>query len=98
MLVVLFALVVADGVVTRFLLDYGLATEGNPLLQDLVTGNRFLPTKIVAAFLCVILLSHIYWRRPRAAMRLTMTFVALYTGIVYWNISLVFFGLSQMQP
>ncbi len=82
----LFALVIADGVITSFLLQNGMAREANPFLETLVGEPDFLTTKVAGAFLSALLLWHVYKRRPRTAMVFSLGIVVVYTAIVYWNI------------
>ena len=49
-------LVVLDGLLTQFLLDGGLAHEGNPLLQPLVGDAGFIILKAAGALLCAFIL------------------------------------------
>lgn len=81
-------LVIGDGLLTRFLLDGGLAREGNPLLQPLVGENGFLILKAAGALLCAFILWDIYKRFPRVAVIATWCCVIAYAGIVLWNASL----------
>ncbi len=84
-LLVLF--VVSDGVLTRFLIDGGLAREGNPLLQPLVGESGFIVLKAVGALLCAFILWDIYRRFPKVAIIATWCFVVVYGAIVLWNSS-----------
>ena len=79
--------VVADGILTRFLVGNGLAREGNPLLVPIVGESNFLVLKVVGAILCVLLLWDIYRRLPRLAVISTSCFVVFYAAIVFWNLS-----------
>ncbi len=89
----LFALVIADGVITSFLLQHGLGREGNPFLETLVGESDFLTTNVAGAFLSALLLWNVYKKRPRAAMAVSLCIVVVYTAIVYWNI-LAFFAVN----
>ena len=80
--------VVADGVLTRFLVDGGLAREGNPFLQPLVGESGFIALKAAGALLCAFILWDIYRRLPRVAVTATWCFVVVYGAIVLWNSSL----------
>jgi Ca2+/Na+ antiporter len=86
----LFALVVADGVITSFIMKNGLGREWNPFLQVLVREDQFLSTKVAAAFLSVLLLWYVFKKRPRAAMTAGLLIVMVYTAIVYWNLMALF--------
>ena len=81
-------LVISDGLLTRFLIDGGLAREGNPLLQPLVGEAGFLILKVVGALLCAFILWDVYQRFPRAASIVTWCAVVAYGMIVVWNSSL----------
>ena len=82
----LFALVVADGLITSFLVQFDLAWEGNPFLQGLVGGQYFMTVKVVGAAAIVFLLWSTYRRRPALAAITTIAGVTFYTVVVYWNI------------
>ena len=84
---ILVILVVLDGLLTRFLIDGGLAREGNPLLQRLVGENAFIALKVVGALLCALILWDIYKRFPKLAKIATWCCVVMYGGIVLWNSS-----------
>jgi hypothetical protein len=84
--------VVLDGVLTRFLLDGGLAREGNPLLQPIVEGNGFLLLKVAGALLCAFILWDVSRHHPRVARIATWCCVAAYAVIVVWNSSLFLLG------
>jgi len=81
-------LVVADGLLTRFLIDGGLAREGNPLLQSFVGENGFIALKAAGALLCAFILWDIYRRFPKVAVISTWCFVAFYCGVLLWNTTL----------
>ena len=83
---VLFALVVADGILTNFLITEGLGREWNPFLQTLVGKESFLFIKIAGALLSILILWDVYKKWPRVAINSVICVVILYTGIVYWNI------------
>ena len=83
---VVFALVVADGVISNFLINQGLGRESNPLLKTLVGQDSFPLIKVAGALLSILILWDIYKRWPRLAVISSICIVALYTGIVYWNI------------
>jgi hypothetical protein len=85
---ILVAFVILDGLLTRFLVDGGLAREGNPFLQSFVGENGFIALKAAGALLCALILWDIYRRFPRVALIATWCCVAFYTGILLWNSSL----------
>ena len=83
---VLFTLVVADGILSNFLITEGLGREWNPFLQTLVGEESFLLIKVAGALLSILILWDIYKKWPQAAIKSSICIVVLYTGIVYWNI------------
>ena len=82
----LFALVVADGILSNFLITEGLGREWNPFLQTLVGEESFLLIKVAGALLSILIFWDIYKKWPRTAINSVICIVVLYTGIVYWNI------------
>ena len=83
---VLFALVIADGVITQYLIMSNLGIEGNPFLTAWVTQDKFLYIKILGALLSVFILWDLYKRWSRLTMSASIIFVTIYTCVVYWNI------------
>jgi len=81
--------VVSDGLLTNFLVNGGLAREGNPFLQPLVGDIGFIILKAAGALLCAVILWDVYRRFPRVALISTWCFVVFYGVIVIWNLSLV---------
>ena len=89
----LFALVVSDGLISRFLVTNGLAREGNPFLQIWIGQDIFLLIKVAAAFLVALILWDMYKHHPRLSFISTLCFVISYTIIVFW--SLVVFLIAR---
>ena len=85
---ILVLFVIADGLLTHFLITNGIAREGNPFLQPIVGKTGFIVLKVVGAFLCALILWDIYRRYPRVALISTSCFVVCYAAIVLWNLSL----------
>ena len=83
----LLSLVVADGLISQFLIKNGLGQEGNPFLKVLVTENNFLIIKMCAAIICVLILWNIARRLPRLIFIFSACVVGLYTALVFWNIA-----------
>jgi len=85
----LIVFVISDGLLTNFLVNGGLAREGNPFLQPLVGDIGFIILKAAGVLLCAVILWDIYKRYPRVALLSTWCFVVFYGAIVIWNLSLV---------
>ncbi len=82
----LFGLIVADGLLTKFLVTNGQASEVNPFLQAWVGQELFLAIKVSGAFLATLLLWIKYNAKPKLIYRITVVFLAFYTSIVFWNL------------
>ena len=86
MLYTLFGLIVADGLITQFLVTNGHASEVNPFLQAWVGQDLFLAIKISGAFLATLLLWIKYNAKTKSVYRITAVFLSFYTSIVFWNL------------
>ena len=84
----LLSLIVADGIISQFLIEEGLGHEGNPLLKTLAADNNFLIIKMCGAILCVIILWNLVKRKPRLVLIFSTIVVFIYTVILFWNISI----------
>ena len=93
----LFAAIVADGVLTHFLVTGGYGPEANPLLQSLVGTESFLPIKISGGFLATAFLWIKYNAAPKRVHTVIVVALAFYTVIVYWNL-LVYLFVLLTQP
>ena len=82
----LFGLIIADGLLTNFLVTNGHGIEANPFLQALVGKDIFLAMKVSGAFLATLILWIKYNWKPKLIYGITTVFLALYTGIVFWNL------------
>ena len=89
-LLTLAALIIADGVITQFLIRHGLGYEWNPFLQSFVVEYDFLQIKLAGAFLGTLSLWYIYKTRPVTARGISLVFMVLYSGILYWNLGVFF--------
>jgi len=91
----LFGIIVADGVISQFLVAGGYGLEINPFLTHLVGGESFLAIKISGAFLVTLLLWIRYNGKPRFVYATTVVALTFYTTIVYWNLFVFFFTAYQ---
>jgi hypothetical protein len=93
----LFAAIVADGLLTEFLITGGYGSETNPLLQSLVGTEAFLPLKISGGFLATAFLWIKYNAAPKRVHTVIVVALVFYTAIVYWNLFACLFVLFN-QP
>jgi len=87
----LFCVIVADGLITEFLVTGGHGSEVNPFLSAWVGHGWFLAIKVSGAFLATLLLWINYNVKPRLVYTITVVFLAFYTSIVFWNLSVLLF-------
>jgi hypothetical protein len=87
----LFCIIVADGLITEFLVTGGHGSEANPFLNAWVSHGAFLAIKVSGAFLATLLLWINYNVKPRLVYTITVVFLAFYTTIVFWNLSVFLF-------
>ena len=80
-------LVIADGLVTNYVITAGHGWEGNPFLRPLVGNAGFLVLKVAGALLSALILWDVSRRYRRLALAVTSSFVVFYGLIVLWNIS-----------
>jgi hypothetical protein len=86
LLIILIALVAADGVISHFLITEHLALEANPLIRRWVAEDFFPVIKLGGGFLAAVLLWLIYRRRPKLSQAVLLSSVIFYTAILYWNL------------
>ena len=84
----LLALVVADGIISQFLIEEGLGKEGNPFLRTLAADSNFLIIKMCGAIICVIILWNLARRKQRLVFIFSSIVVLVYTAILFWNIGI----------
>jgi hypothetical protein len=82
----LFCVIVADGLITEFLVNGGQASEVNPFMRVLLGQGWFLAVKVAGAFAATLLLWINYNARPRLVYTITAVFLAFYTIVVLWNL------------
>jgi hypothetical protein len=92
-LCVLFGIIVADGLISQFLVTGGYGSEGNPLLMSWVGRESFLAIKIAAAFLVTLFLWIKYNANPRLVYMVAVVALGSYTIIVYWNLFVFLFAV-----
>jgi len=95
-LYVLLATIIADGLLSQFLVTRGFGPETNPLLQSLVGTESFLPIKITGGFLATTFLWIKYNAAPKRVYTVIVVALGIYTLIVYWNLFVYcFVALTQ---
>jgi hypothetical protein len=92
----LFCVVIADGLITQFLVTGGHGSEVNPFLRAWVGQGWFLTMKVSGAFLATLLLWINYNTKPRLVYAVTVVFLAFYTVVLFWNL-FVFLAIAQLN-
>ena len=82
----LFCVIVADGLITQFLVKGGYGLEVNPFLRAWVSQGWFLTIKVSGAFLATLLLWINYNAKPKLVYAIAVVALAFYTVIVFWNL------------
>ena len=82
----LFAVIIADGIITNYLVQGKFAREGNPFLEYWVVEDKMLLIKILGGLLAALYLWNIYRRHPKIAVLFSSLFLLSYIVIISWNI------------
>ena len=94
--VCLFGLIVADGLITEYLIAGRLGWELNPLLAILVGDSSFLIFKALGAALAILILRNVARSSYRVSLAFTYCSVLLYSVIVFWNLIVFYLGLPRI--
>ncbi len=82
----LFATVVADGLITEFMVRNGFGWEANPFLSHWVAEDAFLTLKLAGGFLASLCLLSMYRRRAKLSIWVSACSLTAYTIIIFWNL------------
>jgi len=85
-LILLGALILADGILTQGLINTGMVRESNPLLRVALLTGDFMAIKILGTLLAIIILIDLNRHHPKMAGTTVWSFILIYTSIVYWNV------------
>jgi Domain of unknown function (DUF5658) len=86
----LVALVVADGIITRFLVINNLGTELNPFLQTWVESDTLLLLKLAGSAIAAFMLWRVSKKYPRLTLIVTISCIVFYMFIIIWNLYVFF--------
>lgn len=97
LLCLLFSLVVADGIISNFIVQSGLGREGNPFIQSIVGQTSFIFLKFSAAFVSALILWKVQRQHTRLGLVSIIFFIILYTVILWWNLTSWFITQHDIQ-
>ena len=90
----LFIFIVADGLLTNYLVNNNLAREANYLLSDFAGTSSLIVMKIVGGLVVILLLWHISTKKYTLAKVASSLFVVSYGLIVSWNVLCSFVSMN----
>jgi len=86
------SLVVADAIISNFIVQSGVGTEGNPFIESIVGQTSFVFLKLSAAFFSSLILWQVFKQHRRVGLASIIIFVILFTAILWWNLGIWFIG------
>ena len=82
----LFALILADGLITEFAVSNDVGYEANPLLADMLGSHKFFFFKLLGSILVILFLRNISKKHYRVGLVSSYIAVILYMIVVFWNL------------
>jgi hypothetical protein len=82
----LFALIMADGIITELAIDNSVGYEANPFLTDMLGSMSFFLFKLLGAIVVILFLRNVSIKHYRVGIVSSCIAVLLYTVIVFWNV------------
>ena len=82
----LFALIMADGIITESAIDNSVGYEANPFLADMLGSTSFFLFKLLGAVVVILFLRNVSMKHRRVGLIGSCVAVLLYIVIVFWNI------------
>ena len=82
----LFALILADGLITDFAIINDVGYEANPFLADMLGTAKFFFVKLLGALLIIFFLRNISKKHYRVGLVSSCIAVLLYVIVVFWNL------------
>jgi hypothetical protein len=82
----LFALIMADGIITEFAIDNSVGYEANPFLAEMLGSFSFFLFKMLGAVVVILFLRNVSLKHYRLGLAGSCTAVILYIIVVFWNI------------
>ncbi len=96
LLCLLVGLVVADGLISNFIVQSGLGKEGNPFLQSIVGQTSFVFIKLVGAFISALLLWKVFRKHRKLGLVSIIFYIVVYTTILWLNLSTWFIASHNL--
>jgi hypothetical protein len=83
-------MVVADGIISNYIVNNGFGTEGNPFIDSIVGKAGFISLKVAAAIISAWIMWRVVRRHLRIGLVSIILFVFLYAAILWWNLYIWF--------
>jgi hypothetical protein len=87
LLLLLGSLVIADGLISNYIVNNGLGKEGNPFLQDIVGQTSFIFIKSAGAIIGGLLLWRVFRKHHRLGWASIVFYIVIYTSILWLNLA-----------
>ena len=100
LLCLLCSLVVADAIISNFIVRSEVGIEGNPFIQSIVGQTSFVFLKLSAALYSSLILWRVFKQHRRLGLASIILFVMVFTAILWWNLGIWFVGQHNIlvQP
>ena len=82
----LFALIMADGIITECAIENSVGYEANPFLAEMLGSTSFFLFKMLGAVLVILFLRNVSQKHYRVGLAGTCAAVLLYIIVVFWNV------------
>ena len=82
----LFALIMADGIITEIAINNSVGYEANPFLVDMLGSMSFFLFKLLGAVLVILFLRNVSTKHYRLGIAGSCAAVLLYVIVVFWNV------------
>ena len=82
----LFALIMADGIITEVSIDNSVGYEANPFLADMLGSTSFFLFKLLGAVAVILFLRNVSQKHYRVGLAGSCIAVLLYVVVVFWNV------------
>ena len=87
---------VADGLISNFIVRNGLGEEGNPFLQSIVGQSSFIFIKFAGAVIGGVILWRVFRKHHRLGLASIIFYIVVYTTILWLNLATWFIAQHNL--